>query len=122
MIRITIAAAAALLQAEASAPFASVLEDVPLPPGFVETTAPVWFDGRGGRVALVTAAGDAAPARVAAFYAAALPALGWVEAGQGGLTFVRGGERLEVAIAAGPAGGAQLRLRLIAASSKLALE
>ncbi len=81
----------------AAAGFVTGTEDVPLMDGLVEAAeGGMAFDTPTGRVIEVLAAGALAPAAIAAFYAEALPQLGW-RPGKG-LTFEREGERLTITI------------------------
>lgn len=58
--------------------FVAGVEDLPLMPGLREVTeAGVVFPSPAGRIVEALAVGPAAPEEVRAFYAAALPQLGW---------------------------------------------
>jgi hypothetical protein len=76
--------------------FLSAAEDVPLMPPLVETQSPVLFDSDAGRVSRTEASGAADPARVRAFYAETLPALGWRKEGED--RYVREAQRLSISI------------------------
>lgn len=81
-------------------------DDVPLPPSFAEQAgAAVSFSGEGGRLLETRARGAGGADDVRAFYAEALPPLGWSQAPSAEdepLAFRRGRERLTIAI--GPEG------------------
>ncbi len=92
-------------------------DDVPLPPSFAEQAgAAVSFSGEGGRLLETRARGAAGADEVRAFYADALPPLGWSQAPSAPdepMSFRRGRERLTIAIA--PEGsGLDLAFRLTA--------
>lgn len=94
-------AGAPVAAAEALAFLASV-EDLPLAPGLVEQRGQeLVFDTPGGRIVEAHAAGAASADSVRAFYAQALPELGWVRRGDS--EYRRDGEvlRLEVSRRAG---------------------
>lgn len=58
--------------------FLSVIEDLPLMPGFVEDTdGALKFETEAGRIAEVTASGAGTTSAVVEFYSNALPQLGW---------------------------------------------
>jgi len=92
--------------AEAQTRYLTGADDVPLPQGFAERGADVAFAGEGGRLLEARASGPGAAEAVRAFYAAALPPLGWSQAPSlaagDALSFRRGRERLTIEIA--PAG------------------
>jgi hypothetical protein len=79
--------------------FASI-EDLPLPPGFVEDEAAMAFDGAEGRLVLAYAEGELSGLAVRDFYYEALPPLGWSVSPQpdGALVFVRGREQLSFTV------------------------
>ena len=80
-----------------SSGFFSAVDDLPLMQGLRETGgAP--FETAQGRIVRVSAEGAVDPADVAVFYARTLPQLGWRPDETRGLTFLRGGETLEVHI------------------------
>ncbi len=92
--------------------------DIPLLDGFeLDPERMLWFDSPAGRVLEVVATGPAPPERVAAYYQASLPMLGWsVQALEKDdqsttLRFRREGERLDLTIL-GVADATQLRLTL----------
>lgn len=78
----------------------SELSDVPMPPGFVESDAAAGFDGAGGRLVAVRAAGDLAEIAVRDFYIECLPQLGWALSPRTDdvLVFQRGRERLTLTL------------------------
>ena len=79
------------------AQFVSVIEDLPLMPGLAEDTdAAMAFDSAAGRIVEARATGDIGASLVEAFYAKALPQLGWEKQTDGG--YVRGDERLGLEI------------------------
>ncbi len=65
--------------ASAQAPsFLSVIDDLPLMPGFVEdVVGALEFEAANGRIAETTATGSATTEAVFAFYSQTLPQLGW---------------------------------------------
>ncbi len=78
-----------------AAEFSSVVEDLPLMPGMTELKdSAVIFDKPGGRIVETAAATAAKPDDVRAFYATALPPLGWTAAKAD--TYTRNGETLTV--------------------------
>ena len=79
------------------AQFVSVIEDLPLMPGLAEDTdAAMAFDSAAGRIVEARATGAIGASVVKAFYAKALPQLGWKKQTDGG--YVRGDERLGLEI------------------------
>ena len=69
--------------------------DVPMMAGFeVETGLGFAFDSVDGRIVMIYTSGDVASSMVAAYYAQALPPLGWEAAGA--LVWRRGAERLTI--------------------------
>ena len=79
------------------AQFFSVIEDLPLMPGLAEDTgAAMAFDSAAGRIVEARATGAIGASLVEAFYAKALPQLGWEKQTDGG--YVRGDERLGLEI------------------------
>lgn len=96
-----IAAAAAVLLSPAGAgvaaerAFLAAVEDLPLAPGLVERPAAgLVFDTAEGRIIEAHAEGAVSAGDVEAFYAEALPELGWRRRSR--LTFGREGELLEL--------------------------
>ncbi len=92
--------------------FLSVMEEMPLMPGLMEVTdEAVTFDGPSGRIIQAFAAGNLQVDEVRAFYAAALPQLGWSRQANG--EYRRDAEilRLEVSLASDGATGAHYMLR-----------
>ena len=90
---------ALLLACAAPAPAADAflvgLDDVPLMPRLTELAdVRLRFDSAAGRVVEATAVGPVAPADVLAFYARALPALGWRAETE--TAWSREGERLRI--------------------------
>lgn len=60
--------------------FLSVIEDLPLMPGFVENeSGALKFETEAGRIAEVSASGAGTASAVADYYSRALPQLGWVQ-------------------------------------------
>lgn len=92
--------------AQAETRYLGGADDVPLPQGFAEQGAGVTFAGEGGRLIETRASGAGEATAVRAFYASALPPLGWSQAPSlapgDELSFRRGRERLTIEIA--PAG------------------
>ena len=98
--------------AQQAARFLSVMEEMPLMSGLVEMTdVAVAFDGPSGRIIQAFAAGSPQVDDVRAFYAAALPQLGWTRQANG--EYRRDAEilRLEVSVASGGGTGAHFMLR-----------
>jgi len=96
-------------------------DDVPLPQGFAEQAgAAVTFAGDGGRLLETRARGAEGAETVRAFYAEALPPLGWSQAPAAQdepLAFRRGRERLTIEFA--PAQhGLDLTFRLVASPAQ----
>lgn len=120
--------AAAQFAAPAQTAFLAMLEDVPLPPGLAEDAgAQALFDGRDGRVMIARAAGEAEASQIAAFYREALPALGWGAADEPlsdgeALVFLRGREKLSLAIEAGDGETSAVRYTLTAAPASSLLD
>lgn len=97
MSRILFAAVfACAASAHAQTAYFSAIEDLPLPPGFVEREPAPGFAGDGGRIMLAFADGDLPGLAVRDFYYEVLPQLGWSVSPQpdGALVFQRGRERL----------------------------
>lgn len=97
--------------------FLSLFDDVPLAPGLKEISAEdMAFEAPSGRVLAARASGFGEPALIAAYYDAALPALGWSRAAAlpgSAPAYVRGRERLELSFEPGPGGALTTRFRLI---------
>ena len=96
----TLAAALAIFSLVARADdFVPGFTDLPLMPGLTAAEpGPVLFDKPGGRIVEAAARGGS-PERVAEFYRATLPQLGWVAATGGGhrvLSYRREGEALRI--------------------------
>ncbi len=108
LISAAFAALTAGLAAAADTRFSSVVEDLPLMDGLVETAAAP-FETAQGRIVRIEAEGAAAPASVRRYYEDALPALGWTRVGSDDLRFRRGGEALEIRLG----GGAPLRVTFV---------
>ena len=83
-----------------SVSFFTAIEDMPVAPGLTEKAdSGVTFDTPGGRIVSVEALGNVRIPAVRAFYAKALPPLGWVSYGTD--AYRRDGERLTLRFAAG---------------------
>ena len=98
--------------AQQAARFLSVMEEMPLMPGLLELTdVAVTFDGPSGRIIQAFAAGSLQVDKVRAFYAAALPQLGWARQANG--EYRRDAEilRLEVSLASDGEAGVHYMLR-----------
>lgn len=110
-----IAAIACVAPAHAEGRFFAAIEDLPLAPGLEEAGPGIWLDDANGRIVGVIARGQARPAEVRRFYLDTLPARGWSfspGAGvDGELVFLRGRERLALAISARD-GGVEVEARL----------
>ena len=80
------------------------IDDMPLPPGFVEDAgAGVSFDKPEGRIVEAVARGTGSRSTVVEFYRAALPQLGWrVEENSGLQRWRREGETLRLDVAGTP--------------------
>lgn len=78
----------------------AAIEDLPMPPGFVERDATAAFDSTEGRLVMASAEGGLTGLAVRDFYYDALPALGWSVSPQpdGALMFVRGREQLSFTV------------------------
>lgn len=90
----------------AEARFFTTIEDLPLAPGLNENGGGAAFDGAYGTILVAFAAGGVAPAEVRDFYRASMGALGWSLSPNLGeeLLFLRGRERLTLAIMEGERG------------------
>jgi hypothetical protein len=90
----------AALSAAADAAYFASIEDLPLPPGFIESEAPSSFDSAEGRLVLAFAEGELSMLAVRDFYYEALPPLGWSVSPQpgGALVFQRGREQLSFTV------------------------
>ena len=77
--------------------FFSMLNDVPLMPGLYEVAKDsMSFDKAEGRIVETSAASETLnTGQIKAFYASALPQLGWIASGAGD-SYVRGGEKLSL--------------------------
>ena len=98
--------------AQQAARFLSVMEEMPLMSGLEEVTdVAVTFDSPSGRIIQAFAAGSLQADEVRAFYAAALPQLGWARQANG--EYRRDAEilRLEVSVASDGGAGAHYMLR-----------
>ena len=117
MSRALIVAALLAIAAPAAAQgrFFTAVEDLPLAPGLEEQGPGFWFEDANGRIVGAVASGPAEPDQVRRFYLDTLPQLGWSfspDAGvEGELVFLRGRERLALAVSASD-GGAQMETRL----------
>lgn len=77
--------------------FLSVLDDMPLMPGFTELTDQAAdFETPEGRIVNAAAEGAVTEKKVLAFYDRTLPALGWQREGSG--RFIRDRERLAITV------------------------
>lgn len=85
--------------ASAQTHYFAAIEDVPLPPGFVEGETS-GFAGEGGRIVLAAAQGELSGLAVREFYYENLPRLGWSLSPQpdDALVFQRGRERLSFTV------------------------
>lgn len=112
--RFALAAALIAAPGHAETAYFVALDDVPLPPGFVELDAGAGFEAEAGLIVVALAVGPATDAEVRAFYLSALPPLGWaLSPGEGAtLTFARGRERLALSFSR-DADGARLQARLV---------
>ena len=94
--------APASITAQQGARFLSVMEEMPLMPGLVEVKdAAVIFDGPSGRIIEAFVVGSVQVDAIRAFYAAALPQLGWARQANG--EYRRDAEILRVEIGPTPA-------------------
>jgi hypothetical protein len=86
--------------AVADAAYFAAVEDLPLPPGFVEQETGTAFDSAEGRLVLAYAEGELSGLAVRDFYYDTLPQLGWSVSPQadGTLVFQRGREELSFTI------------------------
>lgn len=84
----------------ADAAYFSAIEDLPLPPGFVERDAGAAFESPEGRLVLVSAEGELPGLAVRDFYYDALPPLGWSVSPRpdGALVLQRGREELSFTV------------------------
>jgi hypothetical protein len=111
--------------ADAETRFLAAFDDVPLAPALEEQgDAAFAFGTPQGRIADALAVGAADEAGVRAWYAAALPALGWsMEADSpAAMAFVRGRERLTLSFSRGSDGALAVRYRMVAHPASLALD
>lgn len=94
------AAIVAAMPLDARAAYFASIEDLPLPPGFVEREASSSFDSAEGRLVLSFAEGDLSLLAVRDFYYDALPPLGWSVSPRpdGALVFQRGREELSFTV------------------------
>jgi hypothetical protein len=94
-----------------AAEFFEALPDVPLMPGLLEAPDDdVSFDVPEGRIVETEATGQPSVDKVLAFYARALPQLGWTQAGEA--TFRRDGETLTLEAAQADKTTTHLTVRL----------
>jgi hypothetical protein len=110
--------------AYAESGYFDAIDDLPLPPGFAERTAPaVSFATPSGRLVLAEAQGSASGQAVRAFYYEALPQLGWAVSPQsdGALVFQRGRERLIFTVESGN-GRTRLSARLVVSPAATAAD
>lgn len=88
---LTLAAPAAAFAADETV-WVEGIDDLPLMPGLaMDPAAPVEFDKPQGRIVMASASGAPTVQQIQAFYAGALPALGWKGSGT---VFTRGQEQL----------------------------
>ncbi len=94
--------------------FASI-EDLPLPPGFVEMNAGWSMAAESGRLTEVRAQGSGDAHSVRRFYVEALPPLGWSPSPQldDAFVYVRGRERLMFSFSESENGRVLVRARLL---------
>lgn len=75
--------------------FFAEIPDLPLPPGFAQTTPGMSFESERGRIVVAEAIGAGEMLAVRDFYLETLPHLGWGESAEDEmLVFIRGRERL----------------------------
>ncbi len=100
----------------ADAAYFAAIEDLPLPPGFVELDAGWSMEVESGRLTEVRAQGGGNIQSARQFYEEALPQLGWSRSPQldDALVYVRGRERLMFAFSAPGEGRVFVRARLLA--------
>jgi hypothetical protein len=86
--------------AYAEARFFTAINDLPLPPGFIERDAGAVFESEGARIVFASAEGEMTALAARAFYTGALPQLGWALSPQSddALVFQRGREQLIIAV------------------------
>ena len=107
-----IAALICAAPAYAEARFFAHISDLPLPPGFTESTVAAPFEGD-GRLVFAEATGRGDGIAVRDFYYATLPQLGWSESTEGGaVVFQRGRERLHLFVHREANGAVRLRVHL----------
>jgi hypothetical protein len=116
--------------AAAPVQFFAAIDDLPIPPGLQELGEGFSFETPQGRLVDVIAQGSVSPELILAFYASALPALGWgalegnspATPATAPLTgYTRGRESLTLEIVTGPL-GSKLRIRLVARPASTALD
>lgn len=95
-----ILAAVCAAPAVADTLYFAAIEDLPMPPGFVEREPGSSFDSAQGRLVLAFADGQLPGLAVRDFYYDALPQLGWSISPQpdGALVFQRGREQLSFTV------------------------
>lgn len=92
--------------------FLSVMTEMPLMPGLIEAPdAAVEFDGPSGRIVEALATGELDVEAVKAFYAAALPQLGWTPLGPG--VYRRDAEILSLSVTPAPSGAKAAAARFV---------
>lgn len=85
--------------AHAQVRYFATIEDLPMPPGFIELAAGGVFEAGGARLITTSAQGAGSLGSVRNFYLSALPALGWsLSPGGEDLTFRRGRQVLTLRI------------------------
>lgn len=105
--------------------FLTAFEDIPIAPALQEReNAAFAFGTPQGRLADALAVGATDEAGVRAWYAAALPALGWSleDDRSAAMAFVRGRERLTLSFSRGSDGALAVRYRMVAHPASLALD
>jgi hypothetical protein len=109
---ITLAWAAPAL---ADAAYFAAIEDLPLPPGFVELDTGWSIEVDEGRLTEVRAQGSGDVQSARRFYVQTMPQLGWSQSPQldDTLAYVRGRQRLMFSFSAPSDGRVELRARLL---------
>lgn len=112
------------VDADAETTFLASLDDIPLAPGLTEVKgASLAFEGRDGRILIARAAGAGELAAIKMFYAAALPGLGWArDDGAADMVFLRGRERITIALAPQPDGGVEAAFTLVVAPASNSID
>jgi hypothetical protein len=116
MSRLVLAAAlVCAAPAFADAAYFAAIEDLPLPPGFVELDTGWSMEVESGRLTEVRAGGRGDVQSARRFYVESLPQLGWSQSPQldETLVYMRGRERLMFAFSAPGEGRVLIRARLL---------